>query len=183
MTLVGKHNLAGLVWIILLGNIYLVIDSQVKPKVAIATSNAAEVMIPRSRDSHFYLSGQINGQALTFMVDTGASTVAINQGVAQRLELSAGRPVTIGTAGGKTQGFEVAGVTLSIGGITLNNVRIVVLTNMPGEALLGQNVLRHLEVIQSATPYEAHAEFVRFSQPAPASFTANYCTFCGTSYS
>lgn len=29
-------------------------------------------------------------------------------------------------------------------------------------------------------PYEAHAEFVRFSKPAPASFTASYCTFCGT---
>jgi uncharacterized protein YdiU (UPF0061 family) len=29
-------------------------------------------------------------------------------------------------------------------------------------------------------PYEAHAEFVRFSRPAPASFTASYCTFCGT---
>ena len=29
-------------------------------------------------------------------------------------------------------------------------------------------------------PYEAHAEFVQFSRPAPASFTASYCTFCGT---
>jgi uncharacterized protein YdiU (UPF0061 family) len=29
-------------------------------------------------------------------------------------------------------------------------------------------------------PYEAHAEFARFSKPAPASFTASYCTFCGT---
>jgi serine/tyrosine/threonine adenylyltransferase len=29
-------------------------------------------------------------------------------------------------------------------------------------------------------PYEAHDEFVRFSKPASASFTASYCTFCGT---
>ena len=29
-------------------------------------------------------------------------------------------------------------------------------------------------------PYETHAEFVRFAKPAPASFTASYCTFCGT---
>ena len=40
----------------------------------------------------------------------------------------------------------------------------------PFEQLL--NALKH--------PYEAHAEFVRFSKPAPASFTAGYCTFCGT---
>ena len=40
----------------------------------------------------------------------------------------------------------------------------------PFEQLL--NALKH--------PYEAHAEFVRFSKPAPESFTAGYCTFCGT---
>jgi uncharacterized protein YdiU (UPF0061 family) len=40
----------------------------------------------------------------------------------------------------------------------------------PFEQLL--NALKH--------PYEAHAEFVRFSKPAPQAFTASYCTFCGT---
>ncbi len=30
------------------------------------------------------------------------------------------------------------------------------------------------------SPHKAHAEFVQFSKPAPASFTASYCTFCGT---
>jgi uncharacterized protein YdiU (UPF0061 family) len=29
-------------------------------------------------------------------------------------------------------------------------------------------------------PYEKNAEFIRFSKPAPASFTASYCTYCGT---
>ena len=40
----------------------------------------------------------------------------------------------------------------------------------PFEQLL--NALTH--------PYEAQAEFVRFSKPAPQAFTASYCTFCGT---
>lgn len=30
------------------------------------------------------------------------------------------------------------------------------------------------------TPHEEHAEFARFAKPAPESFTAGYCTFCGT---
>jgi aspartyl protease family protein len=149
MSLAGKHYLAGLIWCVLLGIAYTIIDGQIKPKVATATGSSIQVEIPRSRDGHFYVAGTINGQALTFMVDTGASTVAISQSVAQRLGLSTGRPVSIGTAGGMTQGVEFAGVSLKIGGITLNNVRIVVLAEMPGEALLGQNVLRHLEVLQT----------------------------------
>lgn len=150
MTLAGKHYFAGLIWCVLLGFAYVFIDGQIKPKVATATGNSTQVEIPRSRDGHFYVAGTINGQALTFMVDTGASTVAISQAVAQRLGLPTGRSVNIGTAGGMTQGREVTGLTLRIGGITLNNVRVVVLASMPGEALLGQNVLRHLEVIQTS---------------------------------
>ena len=149
MTLAGKHYLAGLVWAILLGITYLIMDNQIKPKVAIATGNAAEVVIPRSRDGHFYVAGQINGQSVTFMVDTGASTVAVSDTVARRIGLPAGQSVVIGTAGGNTRGVEVTGQTVALGGIVVNDARIVVLPQMPGEALLGQNVLRHLEVVQS----------------------------------
>lgn len=149
MTLAGKHYLAGLFWCALLGIAYFLIDGQIQPKVATATGGTTQVEIPRSHDGHFYVAGTINGQALTFMVDTGASTVAISQAVAQRLGLPSGRPVSIGTAGGMTQGMEITGLTLRIGGMTLNNVRVVVLASMPGEALLGQNVLRHLDVIQT----------------------------------
>lgn len=149
MNLPGKHYLAALVWIVLFGIAYVVIDAQLQPKVATAESGG-EIVIPRSRDGHFYVAGQINGQPVTFMVDTGASTVSVNSALAGRLSLPRGRPVAIGTAGGMTQGEEVVGQTVMLGGITVREVRIVVLAGMPGEALLGQNVLRHLEVLQTA---------------------------------
>ncbi|MEW6293618.1 MAG: TIGR02281 family clan AA aspartic protease [Pseudomonadota bacterium] len=149
MNLPGKHYLAALVWIVLFGIAYVVIDAQLQPKVATAES-AGEIVIPRSRDGHFYVAGKINGQPVTFMVDTGASTVSVNSALAGRLGLPRGRPVAIGTAGGMTQGEEVVGQTVMLGGITVREVRIVVLAGMPGEALLGQNVLRHLEVLQTA---------------------------------
>ena len=132
MTLAGKHYLAGLVWAILLGIVYLVIDSQIKPKVAIATGNAAEVVIPRSRDGHFYVTGQVNGQPVTFMVDTGASTVAVSDTVARRISLPAGKPVMIGTAGGSTRGVEVTGQTVALSDIVVNDARIVILPQIPG---------------------------------------------------
>lgn len=149
MSLAGNHYLAALVWIVLFGIAYVVIDAELQPKVATAES-AGEIVIPRSRDGHFYVAGQINGQPVTFLVDTGASTVSINSALAGRLGLPRGRPVAIGTAGGMTQGEEVTGQTVSLGGIMVRDVRVVVLAGMPGEALLGQNVLRHLEVIQTA---------------------------------
>lgn len=149
MNLPGKHYLAALVWIVLFGIAYVVIDAQLQPKVAVVESGD-EIVIPRSRDGHFYVAGKINGQPVTFMVDTGASTVSVNSALAGRLGLPRGRSVSIGTAGGMTQGEEVTGQAVSLGGIMVRDVRIIVLAGMPGEALLGQNVLRHLEVIQTA---------------------------------
>jgi len=149
VNLPGKHYLAALVWIVLFGIAYVVIDAQLQPKVATAESGG-EIVIPRSRDGHFYVAGRINGQPVTFMVDTGASSVSVNSALAGRLGLPRGRPVAIGTAGGMTQGEEVIGQAVMLGGITVREVRIIVLAGMPGEALLGQNVLRHLEVVQTA---------------------------------
>lgn len=149
MNLAGKHYIAALVWIVLFGIAYVVIDAQLQPKVATA-ENGGEIVIPRSRDGHFYVAGQINGQPVTFLVDTGASTVSIKSDLARRLGLPRGRPVAVGTAGGIAQGEEIAGQTVMLGGIAVRDVRIVVLAGMPGEALLGQNVLRHLEVVQTA---------------------------------
>lgn len=149
MNLPGKHYLAALVWIVLFGIAYVVIDAQLQPKVAVVESGD-EIVIPRSRDGHFYVAGKINGQPVTFMVDTGASTVSVNSALAGRLGLPRGRSVSIGTAGGMTQGEEVTVQAVSLGGIMVRDVRIIVLAGMPGEALLGQNVLRHLEVIQTA---------------------------------
>jgi len=146
--LAGKHYIAALVWIALFGAAYILIDDQLQPKVGVVESGG-EIVIPRSRDGHYYVAGAINGQAVTFLVDTGASTVSINSALARRLGLPRGRPVAIGTAGGMAQGEEIAGQTVSLGGITVRDVRIVTLAGLPGEALLGQNVLRHLEVVQS----------------------------------
>ena len=134
--LAGKHYVAALVWIALFGVAYVVIDAQLRPKVAVVESGG-EIVIQRSRDGHFYVAGTINGQAVTFLVDTGASTVSINSALARRLGLPRGRPVAIGTAGGVTQGEEVVGQTVSLGGISIRDVRIVALAGLPGDPVAG----------------------------------------------
>lgn len=115
MNRTGKHYLAALVWVALFGIAYVVIDAQLQPKVA-QVGSGGEIVIPRSRDGHFYVAGQINGQPVTFLVDTGASAVSVKSGLAGRLGLPRGRPVAIGTAAGITQGEEVTGQTVTLGG-------------------------------------------------------------------
>lgn len=148
MSLAGKHYVAAVIWVLLFGVIYLVLDASMQPKVAAGA--AGEIVIPRSRDAHFYLAGEINGQAMVFMVDTGATTVSVGGALAERLGLPPGRPVQVGTANGVARGTEVLGQTVSLGGISIRDVRIIVLPEMGEHALLGQNVLRHLEVVQTS---------------------------------
>lgn len=149
MTLAGKHWVAAVIWVALFAGIYVVLDAQMRPKVAMVGA-AGEISIPRSRDDHFYLSGEINGQAVTFMVDTGASTVSVGRALADRLGLPRGRPVQVSTANGVAAGEEIRGLTVRLGEIEIRDVRAVVLPGMGQEALLGQNVLRHLDVEQGA---------------------------------
>jgi aspartyl protease family protein len=141
--------LAALLWFGLIGVFYLLFADHQAPKVATPAGTAAEVAIERSRDGHYYVAGAINGQAVTFMVDTGASVVAVSRTVAERIGLPRGRAVVIGTAGGQALGEELTEQTISIGRITVHRARIMVLERMSNEALLGQNVLRHLEVVQA----------------------------------
>lgn len=145
-----KHIIAGVIWCVLLGIAYLIMDSQMKPKVATVQGAATEIVIPRSRDGHFYVAGSIGGKPVSFMVDTGASLVAVSRTVAAGIGLPGGNATTVTTAGGRIAAEEVAGQRIVIGGIVINEARVLVLPGAAPEALLGQNVLRHMEVSQSA---------------------------------
>lgn len=149
MNRTNKHLVAGLIWSVLFALVYLAIEWQTAPKVSRVTTET-EIVVPRSGDGHFYIAGLINGKSIDFLVDTGASTTSISVDSANQLGLSAGKSVTVHTANGMTQGEEHLVQTLALGGITIRRVRILALPNLKGQALLGQNVLRHLEVTQLA---------------------------------
>ena len=156
MSLAGKHWLAGVIWVALFAGIYLFIDARMTPKVIVA-ADGKELLIPRAGDAHFYVGGEINGQPVTFMVDTGASTVSVSRVLARRLGLPSGRPTQVNTANGIASAEEVAGQTVRLGGMVVRDVRVVVLDGLREEALLGQNVLRHLEVVQTAEQMKLRA--------------------------
>lgn len=102
----------------------------------------------RAPDGHFYAVVQINGASINFMIDTGASIVALTPEDAQRAGIHL--PETRGYARGLGGTVEVTPVTidrLSFGGLEARAVRAAVAEELP-ISLLGQNVLSQIGTVE-----------------------------------
>jgi aspartyl protease family protein len=106
--------------------------------------------LKRSEDGHYYLDGSVNGMAVRFMVDTGASLSVISADLAKRAGLGDCQSVEFRTAMGVDRDACVAKANrLDFGQFTLHDVYIGVSKNFEGNALLGMNVLKTLNIEQS----------------------------------
>ena len=97
----------------------------------------------------FHAEGEINGQSVTFLVDTGANSVAMNFTTARQLDIDfeSGRPSIASTANGLTSMFVVTLDKVSIGPIDVDNVQASIIQDpRPAEILLGMSFLRNLEM-------------------------------------
>jgi len=95
------------------------------------------------------VDGAINGQVVHFMLDTGATDVAIPEALAHELSLERGSPVLLSTANGRTEGYRTRLTSLQLGDIRLQNVRAIVVPGLDGATvLLGMSALQQLEFTQ-----------------------------------
>lgn len=102
------------------------------------------VRIARDADSHFRVVGSINGHSVPMMIDTGATAIAMNVNDAERLGIDYrnGQPILSSTAGGVVNSFMVNLDKVSVGGITVYDVRgAVLLGDHPRQILLGNTFL------------------------------------------
>ncbi len=98
---------------------------------------------------HFYGNLNINGASLKYVVDTGATSVAMSSGDAKfaKIDYEKGERVTISTANGEVSAYLVKLNTLKIGTITLNNIDAVVHDGgSPPYVLLGMSALNRVEM-------------------------------------
>lgn len=114
-----------------------------------ASGAVSNVTLYADTQGHFISDCQINGVTLKFLVDTGATTVALNSGDAKfaNIDYKRGIPVQVGTANGVVTAYRVTIANLKIGAVTLSQVEGSVLEGgSPSVVLLGMSALNRLDM-------------------------------------
>jgi aspartyl protease family protein len=117
--------------------------------VAGSASSAQTAMLYANQAGHFFGPGTINGGAITFLLDTGASSIVLNSNDARRLGIDylSGQPSAAQTASGVVRAYRVSLNTVKIGSITLHGVEGMVLEGTaPPMALLGMSALNRMDM-------------------------------------
>lgn len=113
---------------------------------SVHTSESIEVTLQPTHGGHYIAGGTINGRAVTFLLDTGASQVAIPQGVADELGLSRGAPFPVNTANGVATAYTTEIDQLGLGDIVLSDVSASITPGFESDAiLLGMSALSQLD--------------------------------------
>lgn len=113
-----------------------------------AASGSGSVTLKADGRGHFVTSGQVNGGSVQFLVDTGATVVALPAADAKRLGLEyiRGERGIVQTAGGPTPAYRIKLDTVRVGDITVHGVDAVVLEGGLAIALLGMSFLNRTEM-------------------------------------
>ncbi len=115
----------------------------------ISEQGVREVVLQRNRYGHYVVTGTINGQAVTFMIDTGASDISVPQKLANKLGLQPGAPINYQTANGIVTNYATVLDSVTLGSIMLRKVRASINPHVNGdEVLLGMSFLKYLEFTQ-----------------------------------
>lgn len=115
-----------------------------------ATKHKNRIQLFPGKGGHYFVDGLINGHKIPFLIDTGATTIAINKNMAKNIGLQYrvdGTKGLVETASGTVAAYDVRFKTVQIRSITLRNVKGTVLDgNFPSIALLGQSFLNKLNL-------------------------------------
>lgn len=114
-----------------------------------ASSSLPSVTLYADMQGHFVSECKINGMALKFLVDTGATHVTLNSGDAQfaKIDYKRGKPVQVSTANGVVTAYLVTISSLKIGSISLGQVPATIMEGgSPSMVLLGMSALNRMEM-------------------------------------
>ncbi len=117
------------------------------PAASSTQSYSADHLIEKAPNGHFYVEAMVNGQLIRFVVDTGATTVALTKADAQRagIAFSTDHFSVIGrSASGDVRGEDISIHRIAIGQKEAFDVSGVVLDDGLDTSLLGQSFLSQL---------------------------------------
>jgi len=137
------------VWLVLGALLFLGLQAwqSRRERMQFSTDAGGVIEIRRAADGHYHWPGRVNGVAAEFLVDTGATSTALPQALAERAGLDAEGRITSSTAGGPVQGvLSRADIDLD-GGVRAQRLRVAVLPGL-ASPLLGMDVLARLQLTQ-----------------------------------
>jgi aspartyl protease family protein len=160
MSVENLHRRSGvamlwIAWLLLLGGGWWVADhwlaQQANPNQQPVITANGEVVLQRNRDGHYVADGEINGHKVTFMVDTGATSVALSSRLARVIDVKRGVAIQVDTANGLALGYQTRLNTVRLGDIVVHEVSAVFSDGMTDDmVLLGMSFLKHVEFTQRA---------------------------------
>ena len=135
----------------LLGGLYLLfsmLENGSGTVGSVDSNGSAMVVLEQDRNGHYLAEGQINGRSVTFLVDTGATDVALPESMARALGLEFGPRVKVMTAAGPANAWVTRLNEVTIGGLRRENVRATITDGEFNGILLGMSFLRHYSLQQ-----------------------------------
>ena len=108
------------------------------------------IVLVAGTGGHFLTPGQINGKAVQFMVDTGATSVAMGAQDAERtgINFRVGQPVMMSTANGSVQGYRIKLDSVRVGDVEVFGVDAVVTPQPMPYMLLGNSFLTRFQMLR-----------------------------------
>ena len=107
--------------------------------------------IPKSGDGQFWAEARVNSTSIKFLVDTGASVIALTPFDSQKAGFKSydlRYTATVNTASGKVKAAPITLDIVSVGNVSVRNVRAVVISEGLPHSLLGMSYLGELQKME-----------------------------------
>lgn len=126
--------------------------AQVNLGGAASAGGGTTITLAAGPGGHFISSGTINGRAVRFVVDTGATNVALSEAVARSigLDFGKGERVLTNTANGQVVAHRVSLREVRVGDVTVYNVDATIVPAMMDMVLLGNSFLSRFQMKRDA---------------------------------
>ncbi len=126
--------------------------AQVNLGGAATAGSGTQIVLAAGPGGHFVTSGTVNGSAARFVVDTGATTIAMGEADAKRigLDYTRGQRGVVRTANGDVPAYRVSLREVRIGDVTVHGVDATVIPGSMDVMLLGNSFLSRFQMRRDA---------------------------------
>ena len=118
----------------------------IETRGGVEATGPGEVRIRQAPDGHFWVTAEVNGQSVRFLVDSGATTTSISRDTAQRVGIvpSSGFQAMVQTANGIVMVDRGRAGTIEVGGIERRDVAVHISDAFGDMNVIGMNFLSTL---------------------------------------